>query len=64
MKDKVDGKPKILFMLSTCHAALMKNTGKIDCSSGVGVTKPWMTMEYNRHMGLCEPTAPLIESIT
>ena len=44
MKDKMDGKPKVVFMLSMHHDALMK----IDPSSGVGVTKQLMTMGYNR----------------
>ena len=51
LKDKANKQPKVVFMLSTCHDAITKNTGKIDHHSGNAHIKPLMTMEYNKHMG-------------
>ena len=51
LKDKADGKPKVVFMLSMCHDAVTQNIGKVDHNSGVEVVKPIMTIEYNKHMG-------------
>ena len=60
LKDKADGKPKVVFMLSTCHDAVTQNIGKVDHNSGVEVVKPIMTIEYNKHMGSGRSAASLI----
>ena len=51
LKDKASKQPKVVFMLSTYHDAVIKKTGKIDHVSGLDNIKPLLTMEYNRHMG-------------
>ena len=51
LKDKANKQPKVVFMLSTCHDAITKNTGKIDHHSGNAHIKPLMTTEYNILMG-------------
>ena len=51
LKDKASKQPKIVFMLSTCHDAVSKHTGKVNHSSGLENIKPLTTIDYNQHMG-------------
>ena len=51
LKDKASKQPKVVFMVSTYHDAVTKQTGKIDHGSWLKNIKPLLTMEYNRHMG-------------
>ena len=51
LKDKANGQPKVVHMLSTFHDAIVGKTGKVDHKSGVEIVKPCLTIEYNKHMG-------------
>ena len=48
---KACGKPKVVYMLSTCHDALIQKTGKVDHITKIEIEKLQMTIEYNKHMG-------------
>ncbi|XP_057310011.1 piggyBac transposable element-derived protein 4-like [Hydractinia symbiolongicarpus] len=49
-KDKSGNKPKIVFLLSTCHSAIMSETGQAN-KDGVAIRRPTMIKSYNSHMG-------------
>jgi hypothetical protein len=49
-KDKSDGRPKVVHMLSTCHMNNMGNTNK-RAADGSFIKKPKCVIEYNHNMG-------------
>ena len=49
-KNKSDGKPKVVHLLSTKHNAAMKNTSKADHNGNI-IQKPDAIIYYNKNMG-------------
>ena len=49
-KNRMNGKPKELYVLSTAHAPAMGHTNKRD-KDGNTITKPTCIISYNQNMG-------------
>ena len=62
-KNKSDGKPKVVHLLSTKHNAAMKNTSKTD-HDGNTIQKPDTIIYYSKNMGGVNKTDQQLDSIT
>ena len=46
----LEGKPKVVYVISTSHGAAMKNIKRVD-TDGNAVQKPTSIIDYNHNMG-------------
>ena len=61
-KNKLDGKPKVVHLLSTKHNAAMKNTSKTD-HDGNTIQKPDAIIYYSKNMGGVDKIDQQLDSI-